>query len=49
MVMLGAILSQTHIVSMSHTEDAMKALFTGGKSALIPANMKALDAWQASA
>lgn len=45
MVMLGAIIKKTAVVKMATMEKTFKKLMTGKKEKLIPANMKALEAW----
>jgi 2-oxoglutarate ferredoxin oxidoreductase subunit gamma len=44
-VMLGAVVQKTNIVSIDAVYEAMDRKFTGGKTKYIPANKKALNAW----
>lgn len=46
MVMLGAIINKTGIVSMEAVQKAIEALFTGSKMRYIPLNRLALTAWE---
>lgn len=46
MVILGAIINQTGVVTLESVEKVMEKLFTGKKAALIPLNKQALTAWQ---
>lgn len=46
MIMLGAIMKKTDIVSTKAMEQTFKKILTGKKEKLIPSNMKALDAWE---
>ena len=49
MVMLGAVLSVTGVVSPDSVQAAMDEKFTGSKSKLIPVNRQALDAFDSAA
>ncbi|HZK88353.1 MAG TPA: 2-oxoacid:acceptor oxidoreductase family protein [Anaerovoracaceae bacterium] len=45
MVMLGAIIQITNVVGLDIMEKVFEYVMTGGKTALIALNMKALEAW----
>ncbi len=45
MVMLGAIVRTTGIVSLESVKDVIKEKMTGKKAALVPLNEKALESW----
>lgn len=47
MVMLGAIVRETGVVSIQAIEKVMDKQFTGSKAKLLPLNKQALTAWQA--
>lgn len=47
MVILGAVVRMTGIVSQDSIEKAMEKLFTGNKEILLPLNIIALTAWRA--
>ena len=46
MVMLGAVIRESKVVSINTMEKVFNKVFTGAKSKLIPANLKALEAWE---
>lgn len=46
MVMLGAIVRETGVVSIQAIEQVMEKQFTGSKAKLLPLNKQALTAWQ---
>lgn len=46
MVILGAIINQTGVVSLESVEKVMEKQFTGKKAELIPLNKQALTAWR---
>ena len=46
MVMLGAIIRQTNVVSLDIMDKVFEKVMTGGKAKLIPANKAALVAWE---
>lgn len=47
MIMLGAIVRETGVVSIETIEKVMEKQFTGSKAELLPLNKQALTAWQA--
>jgi 2-oxoglutarate ferredoxin oxidoreductase subunit gamma len=48
-VMLGAVLHTTGIVSLDIVDKAMESKFTGAKATFIPVNRAALAVWRESA
>jgi 2-oxoglutarate ferredoxin oxidoreductase subunit gamma len=46
MVMLGALIRVTGVVSLSCIEKVMEEMFTGSKAALLQLNKKALEVWK---
>jgi 2-oxoglutarate ferredoxin oxidoreductase subunit gamma len=44
-VMLGAVMAETNVVSTEAVTMAMERKFTGGKAKFIPVNLKALAVW----
>jgi len=46
MVMLGAIVKITNVVSLSSIEKVMENIFTGSKAKMLPLNKKAISIWQ---
>ena len=45
MIMLGAIVRKTNVVSQESVEKAMDKLFTGPKAIMLPLNKKAINMW----
>jgi len=46
MVMLGAIIKVTNVVSQSSVEKVMENIFTGDKAKMLPLNKKAMGMWE---
>jgi 2-oxoglutarate ferredoxin oxidoreductase subunit gamma len=46
MVMLGAIVKVTNVVSFESIEKVMETMFTGDKAKMLPLNKKAMNMWE---